>query len=105
MHEQTYEEPFGKHTVLSPINKPQFTSARNSVIPVCQSCLLAWARKSSPNVKQNKALPESEGALSCDKNKVGDLVSTDQFICRTPGRLPAGHGRESTDGLENRSGL
>ena len=30
-----------------------------------------------------------------DQYKVGDFVSTDQFICKTPGRLPAGYGRES----------
>ena len=29
--------------------------------------------------------------------EVGDFVSTDQFICRTPGRLPTGYGRESHD--------
>ena len=27
----------------------------------------------------------------------GDFVSTDQFICKTPGRLPTGYGRESKD--------
>jgi hypothetical protein len=48
-------------------------------------------------VKQSKALPESEGALSRDKYEVGDFVSTDQFICRTPGRLPEGYGHESAD--------
>ena len=30
-----------------------------------------------------------------DQYKVGDFVSTDQFICKTPGRLPTGYGRES----------
>jgi hypothetical protein len=28
---------------------------------------------------------------------VGDFVSTDQFICRTPGQLPEGYGHESAD--------
>jgi hypothetical protein len=28
---------------------------------------------------------------------VGDFVSTDQFICRTPGQVPEGYGRESAD--------
>ncbi len=35
MHEWTYEKPFGKCTVLPPIIKPQFPSARNCVILVC----------------------------------------------------------------------
>ncbi len=59
------------------------------MVPLCQSCLLARAWKCTPNVKQTKDLPESEGA--------GDFVSTDQFICRTPGCLPEGYGHESAD--------
>ncbi len=48
-------------------------------------------------MKQSKALPESKGALSCNKFEVGNFVSTDQFICRTPGQLPEGYGRDSVD--------
>ena len=28
---------------------------------------------------------------------MGDFVSTDQFVCRTPGRLPTGYGREGSN--------
>jgi hypothetical protein len=44
-----------------------------------------------------KVIPKSEGALSHDKYEVGDFVSTDEFICRTPGRLPEGYGCKSVD--------
>ncbi len=74
-----------KRTILPPIIKPKFPSARNCIILACQSCLLACARKRTPNVKRSKAIPESEGALSRYKHEVGDFVSTDQLICRTPG--------------------
>jgi hypothetical protein len=97
MQEWTYEEPLGQHTVLLPIIKAKFPSARNCVVPLCQSCLLARARKRTPNVKRTRDLPESEGALSHDQYEVGDFVSTDQFICRTPGHLPEGYGHESAD--------
>ena len=97
MRDRTYEEPLGQHTVLPPIIKAKFPSARNCVIPLCQSCLLARARKRTPGVKYTKADPQKEGALSRDWYEVGDFVSTDQFICRTPGHLPEGYGRESTD--------
>jgi hypothetical protein len=30
-----------------------------------------------------------------DQYKVGDFVSTDQFICKTPGRVPTGYEHES----------
>ncbi len=45
----------------------------------------------------NRDLPETEGALSRDQYEVGDFVSTDHFICRTPGCLHEGYGRESAD--------
>ena len=32
-----------------------------------------------------------------NKLEVGKFVSTDQFICKTPGRLPSGFGRDSRD--------
>jgi hypothetical protein len=97
MRERTFKEPLGQRTILSPIIKPKFPSAWNCVIPACQSCLLAHARKRTPNVKPSKAVHESEGALSRNRYKIGDFVSTDQFICRTPGQLPEGDGRESKD--------
>jgi hypothetical protein len=97
MRDRTYEEPLDQRTVLPPIIKAKFPSACNCVIPLCQSCLLARARKRTPGVKHAKADPKKEGALSRDQYEVGDFVSTDQFICRTPGRLPEGYGRESTN--------
>jgi hypothetical protein len=42
-------------------------------------------------------LDDCEGAITRDQYNVGDFVSTDQFICKTPGRLPTGYGRESQD--------
>ncbi len=67
------------------------------MVPLCQSCLLARAWKCTPSVKQTRDLPKNEGALSHDQYEVSDFVSTDQFICRTPGCLPKGYGRESAD--------
>jgi hypothetical protein len=97
MHERTFEEPLGKRTVLLPILKPKFPSAQNSVILVCKSCLLAHARKRTPNVKCSMVIPENEGALSRNRYQVGDFVSTDQFICKTPGQLSEDYGRESKE--------
>ncbi len=36
--------------------------------------------------------------MARDKIKVGDFVSTDQFIYNTPGQLPSGYDREDPDG-------
>jgi len=48
-------------------------------------------------VKCSTVILESEGSLSRNRYEVGDFVFTDQFICKTPGRLPEGCGRESKD--------
>jgi hypothetical protein len=97
MHERTFEEPLDKCMVLPPIIKPKLPSAWNCVSPVCQSYRLAHARKRTSNVKHSTVIPENEGALSRKRYEVGDFVSTDQFICKTPGQLPEGYGRESKE--------
>jgi hypothetical protein len=48
-------------------------------------------------VKHSAAIPENEGALSRNRYEVGDFVSTNQFICKTPGWLPESYGRESKE--------
>ena len=57
---------------------------------------MARSKKYSTNTKKFKPLAENEEALPRDKIEVGDF-STDQLFCKTPGRLPAGYGSESSD--------
>ena len=97
MSDRVFEEPSGKRTVLPPVLKPKFPSARNCKVPKCASCLLARAKKRGPGVKEAKAVPGKEGALARDRYEVGDFISTDQFVVKTPGRLPSGYGREASD--------
>ncbi len=95
MREQHYEEPNDNKTVLPAIIKPKLALARNCIVPSCQLYLLACARKRTPNVLQTCLLDDREGAITRDQYNVGDFVSTDQFICKTPGCLPTRYGRES----------
>jgi hypothetical protein len=97
MHERHYEEPNGNKTVLSAIIKPKLASARNCIVPPCQLCLLARARKRTPNVSRMCLLDNCEGAITRDQYNVSHFVSTDQFICKMPGRLPTGFECESQD--------
>ncbi len=62
------------------------------------TCELAWAQQRSPKVKKVQSNLDSEGAISCNRLEVVDSVSTDQFVCRTPGRLPSGYGHEGCNG-------
>jgi hypothetical protein len=50
MRNRTFEDPPGRHTVLPPIIKTKFASTSSYTIPKCQSCELARAQQSSPNV-------------------------------------------------------
>ena len=96
MRKRTFEDPFGRIQVHPPIIKTKFVSTASCTIPSCQSCELARAHQRSPNVKRVQPNLDAEGAITRDKLAVGDFVSTDQFVCRTPGRLPSGYGREGT---------
>ena len=46
--------------------------------------------------KKQTILPKKEGILSLDKNKPGYLVSVDQFVVNTLGRLSTVYGKESS---------
>jgi hypothetical protein len=97
LREHHYEDPDGRTTILPAIIQPKNPSARNCIVPPCQSCLLAREKKRSLNVSRTQLLEDREGAITRDQYKVGDFVSTDQFICKTPGCLPTGYGQESQD--------
>jgi hypothetical protein len=56
---------------------------------------MSRAKQRKPEVKKSKAVPEEVGALSREKYETGDFVSMDQYVVKTPGRLPTGYGRES----------
>ena len=49
-------------------------------------------KKRSPSVAKAKHVPDKEGILARNKYEVGDFFSADQFVVRTPGRLPTGYG-------------
>ena len=88
------EDPNGSKSVMAPIIQPKLATAAYCAVPVCKSCLLGRAKKRSPGVVKKKAMPEKMGILIRDKYEVGNFMSTDQFVCKTPGRLPSVFGRE-----------
>ena len=94
MRSRTFEDPFGRMQVQPPIIQSKFVSTASCTIPKCQSCELSRAHQRSPHVKRVQPNQDAEGAISRNQLEVGDFVSTDQFVCRTPGCLPSGYGRE-----------
>ena len=84
-------------TVIFPqVIKPKFATTSSCPIPLCTSCELAKAKRRNPGVTKQHSVKEREGILSAGVHEVGDMVSTDQFIVKTPGRLPTGFGREQS---------
>ena len=89
------EEPSGASNVVPPVIKPKIPQASSCPLPTCQSCQMARARQRKPNIVKTKVIQENAGALSRDKYELGDMVSMDQYVVKTPGRLPTGYGREA----------
>jgi hypothetical protein len=79
------EEPNGAVSTMDRVIVPKIKAAANCPIPICQSCQLSRARLRKPKITKSKAITEVEGAISKEKYEVGDFVSTDQYVIRTPG--------------------
>ena len=89
------EEPGGITLVMDWVICPQIHAAANCPIPLYQSCQMSCAKQFLPNFKKSKAGPEEAGVLAQDKYEMGDFVSLDQYVVKTPGHLPTGFGWES----------
>ena len=79
------------------VTKPKHPAAAICPVLRSQTWELARAKEKSPKVRRQQALKEKEGVLTAQCCEVGDLVSMDQFVMKTPGRLPSGCGREGHD--------
>ena len=84
----------GETAIFPQVIKPKFRSTSSCKIPLCTSCELARAKRRSPGVSKKIDIEEKQGILACEKYEVGDRVSMDQYVVKTPGRLPTGYGRE-----------
>ena len=85
-------------SVCPPILPTKFKSTRNlkpSDYPFSLASKLATAKARELGVSTSKNVPEKVGILSRDKYEPGDMISTDQYVVKTPGRLVKGYGREA----------
>jgi hypothetical protein len=74
---------------------PAFKTAATCPIPCCTACELARACHRPTGATKQLAVEEKAGILSANQYQVRDLVSMDQFVSGTPGRLFTGYGREA----------
>ena len=68
-------------------------TAATCAFPAFESLLLGRSKKRSPGVAKVKHVQRKNGIIARKKYEVGDVFYTDQFVVRTPGRLPTGYGR------------
>ena len=94
MKPQQVVETDGTRYVMAPVTSPNLYTSANFEVPACESFLLGRIKKRSPGVAKVKHVLEKEVIIAREKYEVGDLVSTDELVVRTPGRLPTGYGRE-----------
>ncbi len=80
----------GALSVMECIIVPKIKATASCPIPMCKSCQLSCAKQCKPKTTKSKVISESTGALTHDKYNVGDFVSLDQYVVKTPGRLPTG---------------
>ena len=85
--DRIYEEPTGKHNILPPFINAKLPATRNCSISDFESCLLDLPKKISTGTTKVNHLPVKLGSLTRD---------IDHFICKNPGQLPTGYGRQST---------
>ena len=97
MRPRTFEEPNDNITILPELINTKFTSAINFTVIACESCMLTGDKKRSDSTNKVNPIPEKEGYFLRDKIEVRYFVSTDKFVCKDPGCLPTGYGRESSD--------
>ena len=93
------KEPSGAISTMDRVIVPKISAASSCPIPLCRSCQLSRAKIRKPNISTSKAIPTTEGALSREKYVPGDFVSLDQYVIKTPGRLPSGYGCESVTNM------
>ena len=86
------KEPNGAVSTMPCVITPKIKSAAYCPILLCQSCQLSRAKLRKPKITRSKVVSEAEGILSSEKYETGDFVSMDQYVVKTPGRLPSGYG-------------
>ena len=91
---QQVVDPNRTRSVMDPVILTKLAIFATCAVPACESCLFGRSNKLSPVVSKVKHVPDKECILARDKYEVGNFVSADQLVVRTPGRLPTGYGHE-----------
>ena len=81
-------------TAEPPVIRPKFATMCKCDVPKCAACQLAKQHRRKPGTETIVRKPEREMAIRRNKLTPGQQVSIDQYISRTPGRLPHTFGKE-----------
>jgi len=89
------EDPSGASQVVPWVIVHKAPQVSSCPLPIYQSCQISRVRQCKPKIVKSKVIERNAGALSNDKYELGDMVSIDQYVIKTPGQLPTGCGREA----------
>ncbi len=85
----------GLRDIMPCVITPALKTAATCPIPCCVACELARECCRPTGATKQLAVKEKARILSANQYQVGDLVSMDQFVSGTPGRLFSGYGHEA----------
>ena len=74
--------------------KHKGTSTCNTTHLKCPACQLGKQHRCTPDTSTTRLNPGQEMKIRAGDLKPGDRVSLDQYVCKTPGRLPHTFGKE-----------
>ena len=74
---------------------PKINAALNCKIPMCQTCQISSVKQRKPNVSKSKMVEPYIGSIPKEQYQTGNCVLMDQYVVKTPGRLPSGYIREA----------
>ena len=97
MQPQKYKDANDVETTRKPVIEKKQSGSSSCPIPRDSTWEMARAKRRSPKVMKQIAIKEREGVITAKNYKVGEHVSVDQYVVKTPGRLFSGYGRESSD--------
>ena len=79
---------------LPPLVPTRLSQAKSCTPPKCAACILAKQHRRPTGSTKHTNVPDREMAIRRNDLKPGQMISTDQYVCTFPGRLPHTRGKE-----------
>ena len=88
---------FDDSELLAPVIETKTPTARSCAAPLCAACQLGRMNRIGVGMSIEKKKSEKYMELKKDHLQPGQVISIDQYVSSTRGRLPDTHGKEKQD--------